>query len=373
MSESTTFIGLDVHQGSVCAAVWRPGAAAPEVGAAPVELPKLVRWVRRCGEPGTLHVAYEAGPCGYPLYRALTQAGVRCTVVAPSLIPQAAGGRRQRIKTDRRDAAQLATYLRQGLLTAVAVPSETDEAVRELVRARQQLQRDVVRARHRVSKLLLRHGQRWTQTKPWTRAHRVWLRGLPWAEPGVAVVCRVYLAALESAEERLRGLDAQLATWAVPSSLAPAVAGLQCFRGIDRLTALTIAAETGDGRRFPTAPGYMHYTGLTCWEWSSGARRLQGGISKMGNTHLRRALVEAAWHYRYKPRVGRRLAERQREQPEAVRHLAWRAQERLHAKATRLLRRGKRKTVVTTAVARELAGFVWAVWHLPAPDAAPAM
>jgi transposase len=190
MSESTTFIGLDVHQGSVWAAVWRPEAAAPaRATAAPVEVPKLVRWVRRQAGAGAVHVAYEAGPCGYPLVRALTQAGVRCTVVAPSLIPQPAGGRRVRIKTDRRDAVQLVTYLRQGLLTAVAVPSEADEALRELVRCRQQLQRDVVRARHRVSKLLLRHGQRWTQTRPWTRAYRAWVRGLVWAEPGVAVTC----------------------------------------------------------------------------------------------------------------------------------------------------------------------------------------
>lgn len=373
MGESTTYIGLDVHQASVTAAVWHGGAAAPEVGPAPVEVPKLVRWIQRVAEAGPVHVAYEAGPCGYPLQRALTQAGLRCTVVVPSLIPQAAGGRRQRIKTDRRDALQLATYLRQGLLTAVTVPSEADEALRELTRARQQVQRDVVRARHRVSKLLLRHGQRWTQTKPWTRAYRTWVRDLAWAQAGVAVVCRLYLDALESAEMRLRELDARLATWEVPAALAAPVAALQCFRGIDRLTALTIAAETGDGRRFPAARGLMHYTGLTCWEWSSGARRRQGGISKMGNTHLRRVLVEAAWHYRYKPAVGRRLTERQQGQPEAVRQLAWRAQERLHHKATQLLRRGKRPTVVTTAVARELAGFVWAVWHLEAAGAAAAV
>ena len=370
MGESTTFIGLDVHQASVTAAVWRPGAGAPEVGAAPVEVPKLVRWVQRLAAGGPVHVAYEAGPCGYPLVRALTRVGVRCTVVVPSLIPQAAGGRRQRIKTDRRDARQLVTYLRQGLLSAVTVPSEADEALRELVRCRQQLQRDVVRARHRVSKLLLRHDQRWTATRPWTQAYRRWLRTLAWAESGVAVVCRTYLDALESAEARVRELDARLTTWPVPAALAGPVAHLQCFRGIDRLHALTIAAETGDGRRFPTARGYMHYTGLTCWEWSSGARRRQGGISKMGNTHLRRVLVEAAWHYRTRPACGKRLHARQQGQPDAVRHLAWRAQERLHAKARGLLGRGKRSTVAVTAVARELAGFVWAVWHLDAAGAA---
>jgi transposase len=372
MGESTTFIGLDVHQRSVMAAVWARDAAAPEVGPAPVELPKLVRWVQRIAGDGPVHVAYEAGPCGYPLVRALTQVGVRCTVVVPSLIPQVAGGRRQRIKTDRRDAVQLVTYLRQGLLKAVTVPSEADEALRELVRCRQQVQRDVVRARHRVSKLLLRHGHRWTTTRAWTRAYRTWVRALVWAEPGVALVCRTYLEALDSVETRLRALDAQLATWAVPASLSAPVAGLQCFRGIDRLTALTIAAETADGRRFPAARAYMHYTGLTCWEWSSADRRRQGGISKMGNTHLRRALVEAAWHYRYKPAIGRRLAQRQQGQADAVRQLAWRAQERLHHKAMQLRGRGKRPTVVTAAVARELAGFVWAVWHLAAPPALPA-
>lgn len=369
MRESTTFIGLDVHQGSVMAAVWRPGASAPEVGPAPVELPKLVRWVVRTAAGGPVQVGYEAGPCGYPLVRALQRAGVPCTVIAPSLIPQVAGGHRQRIKTDRRDAAQLVRYLRDGALTAVTVPTEADEALRELTRARQQLQRDVVRARHRVSKLLLRHGQRWTQTRPWTRAYRTWVRDLVWPEAGVAVVCRTYLDALESAETRLKALDARLASWEVPAALAAPVAALQCFRGIDRLTAVTLAAEIGDGRRFPSARAFMHYTGLTCWEWSSGARRRQGGISKMGNAHLRRALGEAAWHYRYKPALGPRLQARQTGQPEAAVQLAWRAQERLHHKAQTLLRRGKRPTVTTTAVARELAGFVWAVWRL---ESAPA-
>lgn len=372
MGESTTWIGLDVHQGSVMAAVWGPTMAEPWVGTAPVEIGKLVAWVRQPAGGGPVHVAYEAGPCGYALARACTAAGVRCTVVAPSLIPQAAGGRRQRIKTDRRDALQLVRYLRQGLLTAVHVPTEADEALRELTRARQQLQRDVVRARHRVSKLLLRHGQRWTQSRPWTRAHRAWVRDLAWAQPGVAVVCRTYLEALSSAEQRLAELDAQLATWTVPAPLAAPVAALQCFRGIDRLTALTLAAEIGDGRRFGSAPALMHYAGLTCWEWSSGERRRQGGISKMGNAHLRRALVEAAWHYRYPPNKGKRLLTRQQGQADTAIAHAWTAQTRLHHKAKRLLARGKRPTVVTTAVARELAGFVWAVWRLPVPPAAPA-
>lgn len=369
MRESTTFIGLDVHQASVMAAVWRPGAVAPEVSSAPVEIPKLVRWVVRTAAGAPVHVAYEAGPCGYPLVRALTQAGVRCTVVAPSLIPQVAGGRRQRIKTDKRDAAQLVRYLRDGALTAVRVPTEADEALRELTRARQQLQRDVVRARHRVSKLLLRHGQRWTQSKPWTRAYRTWVRDLAWPEAGVAVVCRTYLAALESAELRLTDLDAQLLTWPIPAAQEAPVRALTCFRGIDRLSALMIAAEIGDGRRFPTARAFMHYTGLTCWEWSSGARRRQGGISKMGNTHLRRVLSEAAWHYRFKPLVGARLRRSQAGQPPEVCALAWRAQERLHHKMQTLTRRGKRATVAATAVARELAGFVWAAYRLEGPAA----
>lgn len=324
------------------AAVWRPGAPAPEVGAAPVETGKLVRWVQRAAASGPVHVGYEAGPCGYPLVRALRQAGVTCTVVAPSLIPQVVGGRRQRIKTDRRDAVALVTFLRQGLLTAVPVPSAADEALRELVRCRQQLQREVVRARHRVSKLLLRHDRRWPTTRPWTRAHRAWLRALAWPEPATALACQTYVAALESAETRVQALDARLASWAVPASTAPVVGALQCFRGMDRLTALTIAADVGDGRRFPSAPAFMRYTGLTCLEWSSGARRQLGGISKMGNTHLRRALVEAAWHYRYRPAVGRRLKARQTDQPAAAVQLAWRAQERLHGKARRLLARGKR-------------------------------
>lgn len=365
MGESTTWIGLDVHQASVTAAVWAPGATTPTVSVAPAEVPALVRWLQRVAGSGPVQVAYEAGPCGYALVRALGAAGVPCAVIAPSLIPQAAGGHRQRIKTDRRDAVQLVRYLRQGLLTAVHVPTDGEEALRELTRARQQLQRDAVRARHRVSKLLLRHGQRWTQTKAWTQAHRAWVRDVAWAEPGVALVCRTYLEALASAEQRLAELDAQLATWAVPAPVAVPVAALQCFRGIDRLTALTLAAEIGDGRRFGSARALMHYTGLTCWEWSSGERRRQGGISKMGNAHLRRALVEAAWHYRHRPAKSKRLVTRQAGQPEAAITLAWRAQTRLHHKTTRLLARGKKPAVTVTAVARELAGFVWAVWHLP--------
>ena len=366
MGESTTWIGLDVHQASVTAAVWGPGASAPTVSAAPAEVAKLVAWVRKVAAGTPVQVAYEAGPCGYPLARAFAAAGLACMVVAPSLIPQPAGGHRQRIKTDRRDARQLVTYLRQGLLTAVHQPTESEEALRELTRARQQLQRDVVRARHRISKLLLRHGQRWTQTKPWTRAYRAWVRDLVWAEPAVALVCRLYLEALASAEQRVAAADAALATWTLPAAVQAPVEALQCFRGIDRLTALTLVAEIGDGRRFGSARALMHYTGLTCWEWSSAARRRQGGISKMGNAHLRRALVEAAWHYRYPPNTGVRLRTRQQGQPEPAIAHAWTAQTRLHQKAKRLLARGKRPTVVTTAVARELAGFVWAVWHLPA-------
>jgi transposase len=364
--EQFTWVGLEVHQGSVIAAVWAPGASGPTVGAAPVEIGPLVRWIQKVAGGGPVQVADEAGPSGFGLVRALRAAQVACLVVAPSLIPQPAGGHRQRIKTDRRDAVQLVTYLRQGLLTAVHVPTEADEALRELTRARQHLQRDVVRARHRVSKLLLRHGRRWTATKAWTRAYRTWVRDLAWAEPGVAVVCRSYLEALASAEQRVAALDAVLATWAVPAALAAPVAALQCFRGIDRLTALTLAAEIGDGRRFGSARGFMQYTGLTCWEWSSGARRRQGGISKMGNAHLRRALVETATHYRHPPLKSARLRARQAGQADAAITHAWRAQTRLHHKIQRLVARGKKPTVAVTAAARELAGFVWAVWAGPA-------
>ena len=309
-----------------------------------------MRWVQRLAAPGPVHVAYEAGPCGYPLVRALTRVGVRCTVVVPSLIPQAAGGRRQRIKTNRRDAGSWSRICarpavggdraergRRGVTRDGAVPAAAAAGRRAGPASGEQV---AVAARPALD-----GDPPVDASVPAVAADPP--MGGAWRGGGVSDVS----GRARECGGRVGELDTRLATWAVPAALAGPVAHLQCFRGIDRLHALTIAAETGDGRRFPTARGYMHYTGLTCWEWSRGAGRRQGGISKMGNTHLRRVLVEAAWHYRTRPACGKRLRARQQGQPEAVCHLAWRAQERLHAKARALLGRGKRSTVAVTAVA----------------------
>lgn len=358
MGESTTLVAFDQHAATTVAAVLLPGHRTPALHPMTSALPELRQFVHRLQRQGAVRCCYEAGPCGFELQRALQADGVPCDVIAPALIPRRPG---DRIKTDRRDAGQLAVLYRAGALTAVHVPTEEEEAARDLLRCREDIRADLLRARHRLSKFLLRHGRRFTGTKKaWTKRHDAWLRAQVWPITALEQTHRAYLRTVEEAVARLRAVDSDLHALLTLEPLRARVERLRCFRGIDDLTALTIAAELGDPRRFPSAPRTMAFVGLVPAEHSSGSKKARGAITKTGNAHLRRVLVEAAWHYRHHPFVGQGLRQRQRGAPEAVTRQAWAAQQRLHRKYRGLLRRGKCKQQIVTAVARELTGFVWA-------------
>jgi transposase len=358
MTESTTLVAFDQHAATTVAAVLLPGHRTPALHPLTFDVTEIRRFVRKLGRVGTVRCCYEAGPCGFELQRALTADGVPCDVIAPALIPRRPG---DRVKTDRRDAAQLAVLYRAGALTAIHIPSEQEEAARDLLRCREDIRVDLLRARHRLSKFLLRHGRRFTGTKrAWSRQHEAWLRAQTWPLGALDQTHRAYLRTVDEAVARVRAVDTDLQALLTLEPLRARAARLRCFRGIDDLTALTIAAELGDPRRFPAAPSLMAFVGLVPTEHSSGTKRTRGTITKTGNAHLRRVLVEAAWHYRHHPFVGTALRQRQRGASEAVTARAWAAQQRLHRRYRVLAARGKPKPHIVTAVARELTGFVWA-------------
>jgi transposase len=356
MRESTTIIAFDQHAASVVAAVLPPGTKTPATQPVPADLPAIGRFVARLKQRGPVRCRYEAGPCGFALQRYLTAQQVACDVIAPSLIPRRPGSR---VKTDRRDAAQLAVLYRADALTVVHVPSELEEAARDLLRCREDIRADLLRTRHRLSKFLLRHGRRWPG-RAWSKQHQAWTRAQRWDTPALEQTYLAYQRAIDDATTQLRTVDQDLRTLLTMEPLQTRIQRLRCFRGIDDLTALTIAAELGDARRFARAQQVMGYTGLVPSEHSSGSSRHQGRITKTGNAHLRRGLVEAAWHYRHRPALGHRLKNRHQGAPAPAVACAWAAQQRLHRRYCRLLARGKRPQAVATAVARELAGFVWA-------------
>lgn len=356
--QSTTIIAFDQHAATTVAAVLLPQQRTPGLHSLTSDSSTIVRFVERLRRKGPVVCCYEAGPCGFELQRALTAHEIPCDVIAPALIPRRAG---DRIKTDRRDAGQLAILYRAGALTAIHIPTDQEEAARDLLRCREDIRADLLRARHRLSKFLLRHGRRFTGTKKaWTQAHDTWLRTQTWAIPALDQTHTAYRRTVDEAVARLRAVEGDLRSLLDLEPLRPRVQRLRCFRGIDDLTALTIAAELGDPRRFPSAPRTMAFVGLVPSEHSSGTRRARGAITQTGNAHLRRVLVEAAWHYRHRPFVGGALRRRQHGAPAAVVAQAWTAQQRLHRRYHRLAARGKPKQHVITAVARELTGFVWA-------------
>jgi len=356
--QSTTIIAFDQHAATTVAAVLLPGQRSAALHPLTSDTATIIRFVDRLRRRGSVQCCYEAGPCGFELRRALTARQIPCEVIAPALIPRRAG---DRIKTDRRDAGQLAVLYRAGALTAIHIPTEQEEAARDLLRCREDIRADLLRARHRLSKFLLRHGRRFTGTKKaWSKRHDAWLRTQTWPLAALDQTHRAYLRAVDEVLARLRDVDTELRALLTLEPLQPRVHRLRCFRGIDDLTALTIAAELGDPRRFATAPRTMAFVGLVPSEHSSGTKRAQGGLTKTGNAHLRRVLVEAAWHYRHHPFVSAALRTRQQGAPAAVIAHAWTAQPRLHRRYQRLAARGKPKQQIVTAVARELTGFVWA-------------
>ncbi len=327
----------------------------------------LQRLVSKLGHEGVeLRFCYEAGPCGYGIHRQLSAAGHDCVVVAPSLIPKRAG---DRIKTDRRDAASLARLHRAGELTAVWVSDAGHEAMRDLVRARLDAVHALRRARQQLSGFLLRQGCHYGRPA-WTKLHRRWLAGLNFEQAVHHLVLEDYLQAVEAAEARRDRLTAQIEAMLPDWTLAPVVAALQTMRGMALVNAATLIAELGDLSRFANPRQLMAYLGLVPCEHSSGASVRRGGITKAGNSAARRLLIEASWTYRFPARISRELLLRQESQPKPIREIAWKAQLRLCARYRKLARTGKPANVVTVAIARELAGFVWAIARqVPVPVA----
>jgi transposase len=353
MSEGS-WIGLDVHARTVVAGVLDGRTGELATVRAPVPRDELLDWLTAL--PSPVRVTYEAGPTGFGLARVCAQAGIACTVAAPSKIPRAPG---DRVKTDRRDAERLARLLRLGELVAVRVPSEREEAARDLVRAREDARADLMRARHRLSKLLLRHGQVF-EARAWTIAHDGWLRQQRFADRPLQVAFEEGYLAVGQAKARRDALDKAIAELAAEPPFADVVGRLLCLRGVSTLTALALTVELGEWARFrPQSLG--PFLGLTPSEDSTGERRRLGAITKTGNAHARRLLVEAAWHQRRPPRQNREIERRRDGQPAAVRLRAEQAGRRLHRRWCHLERRGKRRTVIAVAVARELAGHCWSL------------
>ena len=368
MGDRITYVGLDVHKDGVVVAVAEGGIRGEvrEYGRIANTAAALDRLVRKLGgEDVRLRFCYEAGPCGYGIQRHLSGHGHECVVVAPSLIPKRAG---DRVKTDRRDAASLARLHRAGELTAVWVPDAGHEAMRDLVRARLAAVHALRRARQQLSGFLLRQGCHYGRPA-WTKLHRRWLAGVKFEQAVHHIVLEDYIAAVEAAEARRDRLTAQIEAMLPDWTLAPVVAALQTMRGMALVNAATLIAELGDLSRFANPRQLMAYLGLVPSEHSSGASVRRGGLTKAGNSAARRLLIEASWTYRFPARVSRELLLRQEEQPKPIREIAWKAQLRLCARYRKLARSGKPANVVTAAIARELAGFIWAIARRVPPTA----
>jgi len=360
LKQLIAYIGLDVHKETIAVAIAEAGKRSEvreygKIANTPAAVKALVAKLARNGHE--LRFCYEAGPCGYGIQRQLTVSEHDCIVVAPSLIPRRPG---DRIKTDRRDAINLAKLHRAGELTPVWVPDEAHEAIRDLVRARLAAVRTLRQARQQLSGFLLRHGRHYNRPA-WTQMHRRWLAGLGFEHAVHYIVLEDCIAAVEAATARRDRLEAHIAAALSDWSLAPVVHALQALRGIALVAAATLVAELGDITRFANPRQLMAYLGLVPSEHSSGGTRRQGGITKAGNGAARRMLIEAAWSYRFPARISREQLLRQEGLAKPIRDTAWKAQERLCRRYRKLARAGKPPTVVTAAIARELAGFVWAI------------
>ena len=322
----------------------------------------LSKDLKRLGAPECLRCCYEAGPCGYDLHRRLRSAGIECRVVAPSLVPEQAGNR---VKTDRRDARKLARYLRSGDLTAVHVPEETDEAMRDLVRARSDSKKALQTARRQLFHFLLRQGRRYEGKTSWNGVHLGWIRKQHFEHPAQECVLSDYLQTVESTTERIGRHDDDVARLVPSWSLSPLVTALQALRGVSLVSAAVMVAELGDLRRFENPSQLMAYLGLVPCEHSSGKTERKGGITRTGNAHARYIIVEAAWAYRFPPRMSPAISKRNELVANEVQEIAWRAQQLLYRKYRKLLGRRKNIQQTLTAVARELVGFIWSIAQQP--------
>ncbi|MDZ7802803.1 IS110 family transposase [Thiohalophilus sp.] len=354
------YVGLDVHKATIAVAVAREGRGEPEYhGEIENSCAAVAKLINRLSPDGeALRFCYEAGPCGYGLYRQLIGLGHACEVVAPSLIPRKSG---ERMKTDRRDALMLARLHRSGELTAVWVPDEEQEAMRDLSRAREDMKSLELKARQRLGAFLLRHGKRYPGKSRWTQAHWRWLEGVKFEQVLQQLVLQEYIDSVRSAQRRVAQLEAQMRDHLGIWSLGVVAEALMALRGVSLVTAVTTLAELGDITRFDSPRELMGYLGLVPSEHSSGPSRRQGGITRTGNGHVRRVLVEAAWNYRFAARKTHCIERRAEKTSPQVQAIAWQAQKRLCGRYRTLMQAGKDKKQVTTAVARELAGFIWAI------------
>lgn len=362
MKENSTFVGMDVSKKKIHVATLFPTGELLEWQIAHTE-----QAVKRMAQkllkrsPGKVVCCYEAGPFGYALQRQVRKLGLECQVVAPSLIPKKPG---EKIKTDRRDAKKLASLLRADQLTEVIPPTEEEEIARELCRAREALQKDLLRWRHRVDKMLLRRGITYTKTKTrWGYTHKRWLHSVKLEDETSQAVYDDALFSVEQLEQRVDSLVKRIEVISEQEPYCEPVGLLRCFRGVNTITAMGLITELHDFIRFEHPRSLMCFLGLVPSEYSSGESRFRGGITKTGNNHARRLLVEMAWHYRHKPRVSSHLQKRQKDQPTWAVSIANKAQHRLSRRMWRLMSRGKKPQKVAVAVARELCGFIWAVLH----------
>jgi len=363
MKKTTRYVGLDVHAQTIAIAVAEAGrdGEVRSLGTIPNTAEAVRKAIRRLGGVETLAVCYEAGPCGYVLYWQLTQLGVKCEVVAPTLVPTRSG---DRVKTDRRDAEKLARCYRSGDLTAVWVPDAEHEALRDLVRARESAKEDQRRARQRLRHFLLRHGRRpGGATRAWTGKYETWLQSVRFEQAALDATMLDYLTEVQHARDRIERLDRAIdaAVEKAPAKMQSVIAALQALRGIAKVSAVTLVAELGQISRFARPRQLMSYAGVVSGEHSSGESVRRGAITKTGNTHVRRIIGEAAWAYRHRPGVYGALRKRQAGQSEEVKVIAWKAQHRLCGRYRKLAGKGKPHQKVVTAVARELLGFIWAI------------
>jgi transposase len=358
------FVGLDVHAETIAVAVAETGGEVRSLGVIPNRLESLRKLIHKLGPVQHLRICYEAGPTGYVLYWQLTQLGVDCKVIAPSLVPTKAG---DRVKTDRRDAEKLARCHRAGELTAVWVPDAAHEALRDLVRAREAAKKDQLKARHRLGKFLLRHGQRRPEgIGAWTKKHREWIKShVRFTEAALEATLADYLEEVDHVGGRIVKLEKAIdaAIGEAPPEIRAVVEALQALRGVGQMVAVSIVAEVGSLSRFPSAPELMGYSGLVPSEHTTGNRVQHGEITKTGNGHLRRVIGEAAWAYQHRPNVIGFLLRRQKTLSisEEAKKIAWKAQQRLHKRYKALAARDKNKNQIVTAIGRELLGFVWAI------------